>query len=133
MEKTRVRKIFCSKETDARYQKMLCDYGWEIDDSWNTITLPKKDKSGNTFLRCGDYVKNNYVSGQIVFYHTACCFRVKVLECRYVKDLNSISFFYPTPLGREKITNWEVYDYSVPLEEWLQDFPKLKNKEEEDE
>ena len=133
MEKTRVRKIFCSQETDNRYIKMACDYGWEIDESWNGTILPKKDKNENV-LKCGDYVRNDYVSGQIVFYHTPCCFRVKVIDCRYIKDLNSITYFYPTPLGREDVTKWEVYDNSKPLEEWLQEFPEFKkNKEDEDE
>ena len=113
-----------NENKEDRFENLPCDYGWVINESWNGITLPKKDTKGVP-LTCGMYVRNKVVSGRIVFYETSCEFRVQVLGCRFPKDRNSITFYYPTPLGREEVTTWEVYDSSVPLEEWLNTFPPI--------
>lgn len=133
-EKTEMTSDFSSKETKAKYLQMKCDYGWEKDNSFNGKEIIGKFASdGVTPLKCGMYVRNPIVSGQIVYYKTSDCFRVEVLECRYKKDMHSCSLFYPTPIGRESKTNWEVFQ-SGDLTEWLNDFPQkiTKTKQEEE-
>lgn len=103
-----------------------CDYGWQEDSSFDGTVLPKKSVDGRDLV-CGQYVRNNIVSGKIVFYSTSCEFRVKVLGCRYKKETSSIEFFYPTPLGRETETNWQVFDNSEELQSWLSYFQPYKN------
>ena len=109
MKKTNIMKDNLMKKTNIveKYTNKVCDYGWVEDD--------------------------NFVSGKIVFYSTSCCFRVKVIECRYKKDLSSIDFFYPTPLGREEQTNWEIYDNKEDLSSWLKYFPSYHDSKQVEE
>lgn len=113
-----------------KYKSMICDYDWKEDDSFIGTVLPKKSIDGQPLV-CGQYVRNAFVSGQIVFYSTSCCFRVKVAGCRYEKDPYSVCFFYPTPLGREEQTNWEVYDDKEDLSSWLNQFPASPFRKQE--
>jgi hypothetical protein len=115
-----------------KYTNKVCDYGWGEDDNFVGTILPKKSIDGQS-LMCGQYVRNKFVSGKIVFYSTSCCFRVKVIECRYKKDLSSIDFFYPTPLGREEQTNWEIYDNKEDLSSWLKYFPSYHDSKQVEE
>lgn len=123
-------KPHCSEQLTQRYQDMPCDYGWTVSHDFDGTMLPKYSVDGKR-LYVGNYVRNNYVSGPIVFYPEACCFRVKIEYCRYVKDCHSIAFFYPTPLGREEQTKWEVYDPNKDqdLNTWLDTWKPIKNNQ----
>lgn len=125
--------IKLSKTISTKYAEMDCNYGWTVGNQFDGVELPKKSKDGKT-IHNGDYVRTDYVSGQVVFFQTSCEFRVKIKYCRYPKEAGSIMFYYPFPLGREDTTDWEIYSGSEPLEQWLKTFPARpgKRKTEDD-
>lgn len=128
--KPRIRPSYCTENTDKKYEDMPCDYGWHDSEMFIGIELPKKDRNGK-HLKCGSYVKNSKVAGQVKFYLEPMQFRVKPLNVKYAKDINSIELFYPTVIGRDETMTWEIWDEVTPLNDWMNKFPKVKKKENE--
>ena len=124
------RQVFCTDEYSQKYLDMSTDYGWTTSDKFKGMSTGKIDSDGNEIL-VGDYIKNKKVSGRVVYFNEPCEFRVEVLECRWVKDVNSLELFFPTKLGRENPVGWIKKTCNTDLNEWLNDFPKYHDKEEE--